>query len=199
MIVRQLLHRVTLAVGIDDPSVSLLNPDYQTRQLLELINEAGQSLCRRAEWSQLMRRWQIAGGATHTQLPADFQKLSEKGDLRLNATHFIPLRPVTNTALWAMIGDRPSKQYYYRLTQGGIDFAPALPSGGAVTTYVSTQWLRGSDAAVDGEETIVIPAALLERDTVWRWRRQKGLPYEDVQAELESDLIAAVKADRGEI
>lgn len=47
------------------------------------------------------------------------------------------------------------------------------------------------------DDTTLFPERLLVKGVIWRWKRQKGLPYEDNLAEFEADLVQEINADRG--
>jgi hypothetical protein len=66
------------------------------------VNQAGEDIAKRAEWSGLYTSDTIAGAASSHTLPSDFQEMGEKGSIYLNKTEgtFTPLRPIVDPAMW---------------------------------------------------------------------------------------------------
>ncbi|MEG9884920.1 MAG: hypothetical protein V6Z86_10035 [Hyphomicrobiales bacterium] len=192
------LNNVLLQIGLDPPSPQLSGDDYDIRQIGALMNAAGEDIAGRAEWSGLYRDWSVPGGLTQVDLPRDFQKMASRGAARLNGKGFRPIRLVVAPEQWTFLTARPSAQPYCHLAQGKLRFSPPLPVEGATIRYVSTQWVEGKAGITQNGDRLKIPERLVEKATVWRWRRQKGLAYDDMLAEFEADLVADIKADRGE-
>lgn len=177
-------------MGLDVTNPNLSDGSFQSRQLLSLINAAGRDIASRGEWSRLFRSF-IADG--DTDLPDDFDRLTESGAIWAGTT---PVRVVLAPEQWAFLQARPSSQPYAHITGGQIRFSGL--SGEATVRYVSENWVNGSQREVtQNGDTFAFPARLVEGGVIWRWRRQKGLPYDDFIAEHEAAVEAALKADRG--
>ena len=92
-------------------------------------------------------------------------------------------------------------QRYYQITgdeENGftIEFFPALESGETVKMqYVSKFWLvtGGNESATwtTVNDTLQLPAKLIELGVIWRFRQRKGLGYQDVYSEYEIRLARA--------
>jgi hypothetical protein len=82
------------------------------------------------------------------------------------------------------------------LHAGKILFSPALDADGAKVRYVSKHWVEGKEEITQNGDNLLVPERLIEKGAIWRWKRQKGLPYDDMLAEFEADLIGEIKADR---
>ena len=110
-----------------------------------------------------------------------------------SATEFA--RPIVDREQWAFISSQPSLQPYYHLSGGNLLLSTnAL---GFDVSYISTNWVVGKDKISADGDLFNIPEALIVRGAVWRWKRQKGFPFDDVLAEYEADIAAEIKADRG--
>lgn len=80
--------------------------------------------------------------------------------------------------------------------------APGGFSDGVVVSYISTRWTVNefgaySDVFDDPNEDTIFPRRILELGIVWRFRRRKGLPFEDVLAEYESWIAVKANENRG--
>lgn len=197
MTAETVLQNVLLEIGRDQQGVSVGSSDYDVRQIVRLMNAAGQDIAGRAEWSRLFVTWEVGGGISAANLPEDFHELAEAGAVRINKAGFHPVRAVLAPEMWAMLRARPSQQPYFHLSGGKIHFSPALSYDGAVVRYVSKNWVENRDRITQNGDMINVPEKLVEKGAIWRWRRQKGLPFDDQMAEFEADLATEIAADRG--
>lgn len=179
-------------MGVDAAAIALSDGSFQSRQMLALMNATGRDIAGRGEWQQLFRTF--SADATGTALPADYARLTEAGAVWSSTG--IPVRQVVAPEQWAFLGRRPSSQPYFMLRQGKIVFAGL--TGTATVHYVSNNWVGGAKAAVtENADSFVFPDRVMETGLLARWRRQKGLPYDDFLAEHEAEVESALKADRG--
>lgn len=186
------------AVNIDRIDAVYGGPDPSAAVFLELAQEAGDEIARRVDWQVLLSSKTFS--ASSEQLPPDFQRVVPGGGLRTAAGLFI--RPVTNSAQWAVIATSVSAQPFYFVSAGVVQIAPVAAAIGAVLDYVAKTWVvtgggaRKAAFSAD-DDGFVFPERLLVKNIVWRWRRQKGLAYDDQLAEFEADLAQETSADRG--
>ncbi|KQS79034.1 hypothetical protein ASG25_10635 [Rhizobium sp. Leaf384] len=173
------------------------NPDPDALTMLDLAQQAGDEISRRADWQALLRTGTIL--ASNVSLPSDFQRLTPGGGIRTSTGQFI--RPVTNSGQWAVVSQMTPAQPYYFISSGKIRVAPASAAVSAIMDYLSKSWVQNGAAFKDrysaDDDTAVFPERLLMKNVVWRWRRQKGLAYDDQLAEFEADLVSEINADRG--
>ena len=182
--------------GLDVAAPDITSNDYQMRQIAALMNAAGKDINTRVEWSKAMSTFSVLAGETSEALPDDFQELAGSGAVTHVSTYGM-FRPVTDETMWQFLSQNEPSTPYYHLSGGSIHFTPAVLTGGATVAYISKNWLGDKAVISDNTDEPIFPDALLARGTIWRWRRQKGLPYEDLMAEFEADLEAAIQADRG--
>lgn len=199
MTAETILNSVLLEIGLDYTNPQLSSSDFTLRQIRQFMNAAGKDIAGRAEWSRLYKSETVPGGVDSHPLPSDFKEMAEAGAVRLNKAGFSPVLPVAAPEMWVLLKQRPSSQPYYHLTDGTVAFSPVLDADGAVFRYVSRNWVEGKAEIAQNGDNLLIPERLVEKGTIWRWRRQKGLPFDDLLAEFEADLIAEIKADRGAV
>lgn len=196
MTIGTILPEVLAECGIDVPVPDINENSFQMRQVASIMNAAGRDIGRRVEWARLSAS--VTGASLSLMaLPADFHKMADRGAVVLGGYEYTPARPVTSPELWQLLEQFPPAQQYYHLKDGNVLFAPAIGSGGVTIRYVSKNWLGASDRIASNADTPVFPEHLLARATIWRWRRQKGLPYDDLSAEFDAALEEAARADRG--
>lgn len=172
------------------------DPNAQT--MVELAQEAGDEIARRVDWQQTLKQHICA--ASPENFPSDYQRLTPGGGIRTSTGDFA--RPVNNSGQWSVISVVPSTQPYYFIKANQFLFSPADAAESAVIDYVSKNWIlndpSGEAATWAADDDITLfPERLLVKGVVWRWKRQKGLPFEDNLAEFEADLTQEINADRG--
>ncbi len=172
------------------------DPNAQT--MVALAQEAGDEIARRADWQRMLATHTAA--ASPENLPEDYQRMTPGGAVRTATGDFF--RPITNSSQWAVIVGIPSAQPYFFVRGQQILFSPAASAVGAVIEYLSKFWVLhdpegpGDTLSAD-DDTPLFPERLLVKGIIWRWKRQKGLPYEDNLAEFEAGLVQEINADRG--
>ena len=166
--------------------------------MLALAQEAGDEIARRVDWKRLHSQLTLTINAQ--AMPDDFQRFVPGGGVR-TAEGDVFVRPVTNSALWGIVRNNQSAQAFYYLVNNVISIAPPELAVGALVVYISKNWLTGTSGSKPSytadDDTAVFPERLLVKNIIWRWRRQKGLAYDDQLAEFEADLVQEINADRG--
>lgn len=182
--------------GLDRLSPDIGDNGFEMRQIRALMNAAGRDINTRAEWSRAQSEF-LVSNATYGDLPADFQRMADAGAVIFNGNDHVPVRPCKSPELWQLFEKFPPEQPYYLLRNGRIYFTENTGADGAVVRYVSVNWVSGAAVAASNSDVTIFPEELLAKGTIWRFKRQKGLPYDDEMAEFEADLEAAARADRG--
>lgn len=185
------LDRVLKAVGLE-ATATFADTSFEVQQVVSEINEAGRDIITRGEFSALYVDEAIPAGSSHS-LPSDWQEMGETGSIVMGDV----LRPITMPEQWAFLSANASTQNYYMVRGTTVYFKPDLTAT-ATMTYVSKNWVEGGkDEFTQDADMALIPERLLALGAIWRWRRLKGLPYDDQLAEFEADLGASLKASRG--
>lgn len=201
------LNSVLDEIGISKSSPELSNEvDKDIIEIRNFMNLAGQEITRRADFSALYVDVGTGGNIFQYNLPLSFLRLPSKGGtVKLNKVGvFTPVVPVVEDSAWQLVGIRPSADlFYYHLSNRKILFSTTLDSDGAIVRYISKYWVNnaasGSDIISDNGDTLLVPEQLVQKGTVWRWLRKKGLPYQDNLAEFEADLDTELKSNRGDV
>lgn len=172
------------------------DPNAQT--MVALAQEAGEEISRRCDWRRMQK--QHVAILSPLTLPADYQRLTPGGAVRSASGVFF--RPIANSSQWAIATGTASAQPYFFLRGSQMLFSPASAGVGAVVDYVSKNWVLGDpyeerDTLKADDDTMFFPERLLGKGILWRWKRQKGLPFDDSLAEFEADLLQELNADRG--
>lgn len=195
MTLKTIINNVCDIINLDRFDQVFGNDEAQS--LVRMAKAGGDEISRRVDWSKMLKT--MAFAASPGPIPADFHRLIPGGAITTAAGE--PFRPVTNGSQWAVLARVNTTQPYYFENGASFSFLPAAAGIGAQMLYVSRNWIKNgttekSDFGSDDDE-ILFPERLLEKDVIWRWKRQQGLVFDDNLAEFEADLVQEIKADRG--
>jgi hypothetical protein len=193
------INEVCDVVSLDRFSSVYGSTDDNAQTMVAIAQEAGDEIARRADWQKTLKSLTVT--ASPENFPSNFQRLTPGGAVRTSAGAWV--RPVTNSGQWAVIVLVPSTQPYFFMKGGQFLFSPTSAAVSAVIDYVSKNWILNGvteKAAFSADDdATMFPERLLIKGVLWRWKRQKGLPYEDNLAEFEADLTQEINADRGAV
>lgn len=187
-------------VGMTAPDVVISSPFRQWQEAVQFANETGEELARRVDWGQLQATETLTGDGTNKvhALPVLFSRLN-MGVCVTAGTSIV--RPLSR-AEWNTLQPVEGLPRYFILEGAEITLWPFLaPSATATVQYQTKAWCsNGTGAFAADEDTSLIDEALFSRALIVRWRRQKGMPYADQEAEFEASLsqLAAFN-DRGRL
>lgn len=179
---------LALNVGMTPTTVVVGNAERQSVETLQFANEAGEELARRVDWGQLRETVTLTGNGTdlvHT-LPAGFSRITPGVAVRAGTA---TVRPLSRSE-WNTLTPVQGTPRYFLLENKELTLWPYLPSAATVTvTYQTLYWTSAGGAAFAADaETSLIDEALFIKALSVRWRRQKGMPYQDEEAEFEATL-----------
>lgn len=179
---------LALNVGMAAPDTVVGSPEREWQEALRFANETGEELARRVDWGQLRKAATLTGtGATVAHaLPADFARLSPGICARAGVN---TVRPLTR-AEWGALVHVQGVPRYFLLENTAMTLWPYLATAATVAvSYQSKNWTsaNGSEFTADAE-TSLIDEGLFSKGLIVRWRRQKGMPYQDEEAEYEAML-----------
>ncbi len=189
-----LLSMVTTAshnVGADFVGQVVGSADETSIEWLDFANRLGQELARRVEWGELTKATTLAGSAASFTMPADFERFIS--GIAITRQDRTPIRPLTQ-AEWRGLDTSLTGDPRYFLLQGSeVSLYPLQPATDACTaSYISNLWVStgatSAAAFTADDNTVVFPEELFESGLILYWRRQKGMPYEDFEAEFEAQI-----------
>lgn len=192
------ISELALNVGIVVPTQVIGSADRGMREAVQFANEACDELARRVDWGQLTQTATLTGDGTNLKhtLPAGFSRLV-RGVCVKGAAGVV--RPLTR-AEWAALEPYEWNPRYFLLEDDGLTLWPYLANGETVTViYQSENWCdNGTNAYAADSDASVIDEDLLAKGLIVRWRRQKGMPFEQEEAEYEAAIADLARFnDRG--
>ena len=178
-------------IGVPSPSTVVGSTDTTNIQLLAAANREGKNLVAGYDWQTLIKE------EAHTTLAAESQ-----GDMSTIATDFLRF---SNDTMWNRTTDR--KNYgplnnaqwqrlkasvssgitnYFRIRGNALLFHPAPPAGESVFfEYIGKNWAITSGSTANATSfaadanTTVLDEDLITLGVIWRFLKQKGLPYDN--------------------
>lgn len=201
MTLTEIMERVCLQAGLAIPNSYVGSTNRTVMELLTHAQEAGEELNRRAEWSKTYKDLTVSASASSVAIPNDFHRLIESAPVTENGADFSPVYPVQSSGAWRFIEMNPSAQRYYFISGGTMYFSPAFGADGGLVRYIRKTWIDSSGSYVAkfaaDDNSPVFSGELMALGTLWRYKRAKGLPHEDILAEYEAEFARELLADRG--
>ena len=180
---------VAKEVGIAVPTQVVGSSDRSMVEMLSLANETGEELARRVDWGQLTASATLTGDGTQLahSMPSGFSRLTQ-GIAVVTATGTYA-RPLMQ-AEWAALTAVEGVPRYFILRDNVIRLWPHLANAVTATAnYQTGFWCSNGTAGFTADdETSLINEDLFRKALEVRWRRQKGMPYADQEAEFEAAL-----------
>jgi hypothetical protein len=183
----QICQALAKNVGLAVPSSIVGSNDRNAVESLQLANEAGLELAERVDWSALTTTTTFAGTGADTAyaLPVAWMRPTAGGGVRYGTTI---LRPLT-AAEWATTTPAAGAPRYHYISGRTIKFYLYPQVGMTVTArYQSNEWASTGSQFTADDATPLVPADVLVKGLIARWRRQKGMEYQDQEAEYEATL-----------
>lgn len=197
MNVIEIAKAVAPSIAIAAPSIVVSSSDPNAVKLLQMMNEAGREIARRADWGVLDKTTTVTGtGASQAfSLPSDFARLSTGNAVTVG----VPVRGGLSRDEWFSLAPVEGTPRYFRLVGDEISFYP-YPATGAVVkvSYQSKDWCAGGEAFTADDQEPFLPHELVCRGTIWRWKRSEGQDFSDFLAEYEAMLEQFVTFDQRE-
>ena len=212
--VTEVLKRAARQCSINEPSSWLTATAVAAVELRDdFLQEAIDELQKRVDWaSPIGKQTTITGdGATVSHsLPSNFVRVvnGELGVYETGTTRRTGV-PVASDGEWTHINEigTGGGARFYKIEgyEGNytISFYPTLESGSDVTvSYISNVWMKSSGGTegksfTDPDDVVLYPRRILELGTIWRFRKRKGLQFEDIYAEYEAWIATEANRQRG--
>jgi hypothetical protein len=178
-------------IGVPSPTSVVGSSDTTNVQLLAAANRVGKDLVTGYDWEVLIKEEEHTTLAAESQgamttIATDFMRISN--DTMWNRTTDRKYYGPLNNSQWQRLKASVSSGItnYFRIRGGVLLVNPAPPSGEKIFfEYIGKNWVitAGSSAnavayAADANTT-VLDEDLITLGVIWRFLKQKGLPYDN--------------------
>jgi len=197
------------ACGFGSPAQIVGSTDKTAMQLLSLANREGEFLSTQKDWSELKSEhtFQLATADQEYTLPDDFRWIIP-GTTYDRDNDRIVLNPVSSQEwqylkAWTSIGGLTRRA---RIRANQLEFEQTITASDNGKTiafeYLSSYWAQTSSGTAKRRFTLDtdifrLDDELMTLGIIWRFRRAKGLGFEDERAEYLSQLNIHKSADGG--
>ena len=180
-------------VGLETTQQVISSPKREWAEAVTMSNAVGDELARRVDFGALRKTMTLTGPDVTYTLPDEFSRIIPGIGVTYGAGI---IRPLTH-AEWASLEPMVGSPRYFTLEGRSLRLWPYLPTGqAALMRYQSRFWCSNGGAEwVSDTDTSLIDEGLMVKGLIVRWRRQKGMPFEDYEAEYEADLAAIAGFD----
>ncbi|MDZ7355874.1 MAG: hypothetical protein ONB55_22365 [candidate division KSB1 bacterium] len=210
MNVLEIVQRFCVATGLPSPSVAVLNPSEDVRQIVELLNQEGRALSKRHDWQALTFEATFTTVAAESQgtlssIIGSSQELEKiVNDTIWNRTARVPIYGPVSRQTWqaykALTVTGPYSQF--RIRKNELLFDPAPTAGqSCYFEYVSRMWCTNSAGTTyrrnvaDDTDLVLLDDELILAGLEWRWLRKKGLNYAEEFASYEALVSSRIASD----
>jgi hypothetical protein len=176
-------------VGLAVPTVVAASGDAGIQEILELANQEGEELAKRADWPELMTEKTFTTSAAAIQtgaIPSDFDRF-------VNGTWF------NRTKMRKLVGPLSPEQWQriqangavstviqaFRIRGSDMLITPTPAAGETIAyEYLTKNWCQssggtGQSAWAADTDTGVLDERLMTLGVIWRWRKAKGFSFQD--------------------
>ncbi|WP_181577824.1 hypothetical protein [Candidatus Liberibacter asiaticus] len=187
MNVLAILNTVCDLVGLSRFETVYQNQDESTVLLVSFLQQAGEEICLKVDWPQLLQEIKIDHWPFH--LPQDYYRPLLGGAMVMLDLSLARL--VINAVDWGIV-KRISHTPWYWIDGRMIHLSINSP---ATFRYFSKNWIIDSNKEAKhhitaDDDSTLLPTYLLIKDIIWRWRRAQGLSFDDCLREFDLALIA---------
>jgi hypothetical protein len=183
-------------VSIVPPEQVIGNNDPDAVILLQFINEAGQEIARRFDWSGLRKKALILGTGFDApyDLPTDYARMGQGWGVTVDGN---PVRGGLTADEWNALTPKEGMPRYFQTVGAKIQFYPFPAEGVQVTVpYISRHWTSANRATFAGDnESAVFPERLVELGATWRFLRRNKADFSDHLEEFEAAFLDLTRAD----
>lgn len=208
----QMVQEAASRVGLAQPIGVFGGASIDVQQLLALANQEGRDLLTRHAWQRCIKHlntFLTLNQEEQVSVPEDFGRYLES--TMWNVTDGWPVFGPVSPQVWSRLtkssgGQSGGSGYRWRLIHNTIHFYPVPPAGLTINyEYVSRHWCSNvseteptqAEFASDTDIVYLDPEAFT-LGIAWRWQRQKGQDYSDMQSLYEQRVQWAMGQDEGQ-
>jgi hypothetical protein len=194
--------------GIAEPTSVLSSGDDTYIQMARLAQVEGDELSRIIPWRGIKVTAYMTGDGSTTfwNLPADFDRFPDGDSLWRDERRYEALDgPLSDNEFVAITSSNENPTLpVWRLYASSIEVYPALDDAEIVNfDYYSKFWICDSTGVTvyrkwsSDTDYALIPEDLITLGVVWRWKRAKGLAFEDDRASYMAQRMEVARKDGG--
>jgi hypothetical protein len=206
MTILSVIKDVAKVCGIAVPDAVFSSTDREHVELASLAQEMAERIANGHDWQKLSKITTITGdGSTEEfDLPSDYDRMLVKSQVWSSSLE-TALSPITDLDKWLEI-DIKSFDFVvnaWTIYGGQMHVKPALGAGVTAKYFYQSNLIVDPAAGADtttftaDTDSFILDERLLKLGIIWRWKEQKGQPYDEWMADYEELKERLVVRDRG--
>lgn len=195
-----------LVIGLEQPDVLMSNTDREYLELARVARDMAYKITSDFDWQALQKVNTYTGDGT-TQafdLPSDYRRMLRNAQM-WSSRWIWAFNHIANPDEWLEMLVVPYTfiNGNWIVYGGQFHFLPVMKATETIKFwYISKNIVQGADSSLketftSDDDTLRVPEKLLELGMIWKWRQNKGLPYEDDQAAYQKELQNQMDIDAG--
>lgn len=205
-----IIQKVCTRSGLPIPASAVGSTDIRVLQMIGLLEEEGNDLSSRHDWSNLTIEASLTTTATEDQgsidtiCPTGFRYI--RNNTIWDRTDQLPIWGPLEGQEWQALKaiSNVGPRYRYRIRGNHLLSNPAPPAGHSWKfEYQSKNWVYDVDSTLSKEfvskdtDTFLVPDHLVLLGLRWRWMKEEGLAYAELFNSYEIQVKDAMGRDGG--
>lgn len=197
---------VCLVIGLDQPDVLMASTDREYQELARVAKDTAHMIATAFDWQklQVIKTYTGDGVAEGFDLPADYDRMVE-GAQMWSSRWIWAFNHIANPDEWLEMLTVPYTfiNGNWIIYGGQFHFLPVMAATETIKFwYISNNLATASNGTAKAtftadDDTFRLPEKLLELGMIYKWRQNKGLPYEDTQADYQKEFTKEMLKDGG--
>lgn len=207
MTVLTAIQRASTSIGLGVPAVVFSSTEREHLELQDVANTVAGDIADFYDWQALKAIATITGDGSDTAfaLPSDYGRMLKKAELRASTFPGSPLEHITDSDEWLriVVSGLTAGIGQWTIYDDEIHILPALANAAAAKYfYIKNTIVHPASGADKTRFTIDTDTFLLDEDAlelgiIYRWKRNKGLPYAEELQDYNDKLAERAGNDKG--
>ncbi len=206
MTVLSAIQRACTPIGLGVPTAVFSSTEREHLELQDVANRVANDIADFYDWQALKKIATITGDGTTEDwdLPTDYERQLKKASLR-SSTFDGPLEHITDSDEWLdiVVRDLTTARGQWTIYNDQIHIRDALALNATAKYFYIKDTIVHPASGADkvrfdmDTDTFLLDETCLELGIVYRWKRNKGLPYAEEQQDLMDKLSVKAGNDKG--
>ncbi len=206
MTILSVIKDVAKVCGISVPDAVFSSTDREHVELASLAQEMAERIASGYDWQKLSKITTITGDGSTEEfgLPSDYDRMLVKSQVWSSSLE-TALSPITDLDKWLEIEIKSFDFVVnaWTIYGGQMHIKPALGAGVTAKYFYQSNLIVDPAAGADttaftaDTDSFILDERLLKLGIIWRWKEQKGQPYDEWMADYEELKERLVVRDRG--
>ncbi len=201
------IQRASTVIGLAVPTSVFSSTDREHLELQDVANTVAGEIADFYDWQALKAIATITGDGSDTafSLPSDYGRMLKKAELRASTFPGSPLEHITDTDEWLRIVVSGLTTGIGQWTIYGtqVNILPALANAATAKYFYIKNTIVDPASGVNktrfdmDTDAFVLDETVLEKGIIYKWKRNKGLPYSEELQDYNDKISERAGNDKG--